>query len=252
MVLRPMDLSHPINIHSPGWVGYPSFKMSYFQRHATNGIVSQIIETPLHIGTHLDSEMHAISGGKDIASIPLGVLFREGVIVDVSEDVGNFGVIKPEHIESKVEVKEGDILLYHTGWHKYFNGESEEDEIRYFCKHPGGTKELAQWIVDKKLAWTGTDCGSADHPMNTSIRYKRPEIRREYEKLFGVDVEKQFPEEELFIMHQIPFRQGIVHAENVGGDIDQVLNQRCLIGAFPWKFEGGEASICRIVAFVED
>jgi kynurenine formamidase len=31
-----------------------------------------------------------------------------------------------------------------------------------------------------------------------------------------------------------------------------VLNRRCQIGAFPWKFVGGEASICRIVAFIED
>ena len=31
---------------SPGWVGHPSPKLSYFQRHATNGIVSQMLELP--------------------------------------------------------------------------------------------------------------------------------------------------------------------------------------------------------------
>ena len=40
-------------------------------------------------------------------------------------------------------------------------------------------------------------------------------------------------------------------AENVGGDIEKVLNERCVIGAFPWKIEGGEASICRIMAFFD-
>ena len=34
------------------------------------------------------------------------------------------------------------------------------------------------------------------------------------------------------------------------GDIDNALNVRCKIGAFPWRFVGGEASICRVVAFI--
>ena len=47
------------------------------------------------------------------------------------------------------------------------------------------------------------------------------------------------------------FAEGCVHAENVGGDIEKVLNTRCIIGAFPWKFEGGEACPCRILAFLD-
>jgi hypothetical protein len=38
----------------------------------------------------------------------------------------------------------------------------------------------------------------------------------------------------------------------VGGDIDLLLNERCIIGCFPWRFVDGESPICRIVAFVED
>jgi hypothetical protein len=30
-----------------------------------------------------------------------------------------------------------------------------------------------------------------------------------------------------------------------------VLNQRCLIGAFPWRYEGLEACPCRIVCFFD-
>jgi hypothetical protein len=39
-------------------------------------------------------------------------------------------------------------------------------------------------------------------------------------------------------MHKIPFAHNITHVENVGGDIDEVLNIRCRIGAFPWKING--------------
>jgi len=72
--MKLIDLTHTFSIHTPGWVGYPSPKLSYIQRHATNGIVSQFLETPLHAGTHLDGEMHIVSGGKDIASVPLTTL----------------------------------------------------------------------------------------------------------------------------------------------------------------------------------
>jgi kynurenine formamidase len=250
--MRLVDLSHPFNQHSPGWVDYPSPKISYFQRHATNGIVSQFIETPLHISTHLDAEMHGVSGGKDIASIPLNKLCREGVVVDISDEMEDFSLIEPEHFTKRMEIKEGDILIWHTGWHRFYNGRPDEDEIRYFCKHPGASPRFAQWVIDMKLSWIGVDTGSADHPMNTSIRYKKPEITKEYIKKTGLDPEVQFPREGLFPMHHEPFRRGIVHAENVGGDIEQVLNTRCLIGAFPWRFEGGEASPCRIVAFLEE
>ncbi|ATW27770.1 cyclase family protein [Candidatus Formimonas warabiya] len=249
--MRLVDLTNPMSIHSPGWVGYPAPKLWYIQQHHTNGIVSQMIETPLHIGTHLDSEMHGVSGGKDIAAIPLERLVHEGVIVDVSE-IGEWGIYTPELIESKVEVKQGDILIIHTGWYKYYAGQEKEDVVTYFLKHPGPNKQFAEWAIEKELSWIGVDCGSADHALNTSIRFKRPDMVKEFESSRQVKLEEVFPEADLFVMHHEPFRHGIVHAENVGGDIARVLNTRCLIGAFPWRFEGAEAGICRIVAFLDE
>jgi len=96
-----VDLTHTFSIHTPGWVGYPSPKLSYFQRHATQGIVSQMLELPLHSGTHFDGEFHIISGGKDVRSVPLDVLCREGVIVDISDEMEDWSVIKPETITDR-------------------------------------------------------------------------------------------------------------------------------------------------------
>jgi kynurenine formamidase len=237
-------------MHTPGWVGYPSPKISYFQRHHTHGIVSQYLETPLHVSTHLDAEMHIRSGGADIASIPLSTLVGEGVIVDISDVVDDWTLIRPEHLTRKIQIRDGDIVVYHTGWHRFYNGCAQEDEVRYFCMHPGGGRELAEWLVSMKIRWWAFDTGSADHPMNTSIRYKRPDLAREYRRRTGRDPEEEFPEQDLFVMHHVPFGAGIVHVENAGGDIERVLNQRCIIGCFPWRFVGGEASLCRLVAFL--
>ena len=76
--------------------------------------------------------------------------------------------------------------------------------------------------------------------------------REEYERKKGVKVDEVFPQEHYFAMHRIPFRRGIIHVENIGGDIAQVTNRRCKIGCFPWRFEGGEAAMCRVVAFLEE
>ena len=40
-------------------------------------------------------------------------------------------------------------------------------------------------------------------------------------------------------------------AENLGGDIELMLNRRALIGAFPWRYQGLEGCPCRIVAFLD-
>ena len=60
-----------------------------------------------------------------------------------------------------------------------------------------------------------------------------------------------FPTELEYCMHKIPFPHGIVHVENLGGDIELMLNKRALIGAFPWRYEGLESCPCRIVAFLD-
>ena len=250
--MRLVDLTHVFLIHTPGWVGYPSPKLSYFQRHATHGIVSQWLETPLHAGTHFDGEFHIVSGGKDVASVPLDRLCREGVIVDISDEMHDWAVIEPRHITDRIEVRKGDVVVYHTGYHRYFNGGPDEDEERYFLRHPGPDRRLADWIVEMELAWTGFDCASGDHPMNTSIRWKRADAARRYERETGETVDERWPEDDLFVMHRVPFAAGITHVENVGGDIEQALDRRCLIGAFPLPIEGGEASPCRLVAFLDE
>jgi kynurenine formamidase len=252
-LVRAYDLTHPFTIHTPGWVGYPSPKLSYFQRHATHGIVSQMLELPLHSGTHFDAEMHIISGGNDIGSIGLDRLLRQGVIVDISDEMHDWAVIKPHHITDRVEVRKGDILIYHTGYARYFNGSPEEDEERYFLRHPGGDREFAEWIVEMELTWTGFDAASGDNPLNTSIRTKwRPEIADQFREQTGQAVDELFPVSDLFVMHKIPFGAGICHVENLGGDLGDIGNRRCIIGAFPMPIQGGEASPCRVVAFVPE
>ncbi len=249
--MKLIDLTQPWGTMAPPFPTDPPPVISVIGTISDGGLFSQKIETPMHCGTHIDAPIHALSGGKDMASIPLEQLFGEGVIVDVSDVCGEFDIIKPHHITDKMEVNKGDILIIHTGFHHYYFNGSTPDETAYFCKHPGPYKEFAEWAIENKLRWIGFDCGSADHPMNNIIRDLRPDITKQFEKKIRKKADKVFPRESWSNIHKTLFPYDIIHAENLGGDIDKVLNKRTQIGAFPWRFVGGDGSICRIIAFVE-
>jgi hypothetical protein len=100
--------------------------------------------------------------------------------------------------------------------------------------------------------------------MNTSIRNMRPDLAAQFTKLHGKPPGEFFGTFEyvhkksgrrvaadVFPFHSWAFQEGLLHAENLGGDIELMLNKRALIGAFPWRYQGLEACPCRIVAFLD-
>ena len=252
------DLSQPLSNLTPPFPTYPPFEFKWIKVLHEHNVQAQYIQGPLHIGTHLDGPLHFDPAGPDIASIPLEQLVGEGVILDISDMVGDFDIYTSEMIMEKakqvgLEIKPGDILIIYTGYHKYAWYQPNADVIRYFLKHPGPTVEFAKWVVKMKFKWLGVDAGSQDHPLNTVIRKIRPDIVKEAEAKWGKPIDEVLPWPENYqVMHVIPFKHGVIHAENIGGEIEKVLNRRCIIGAFPFKFQGGESAYARIVAFCSD
>ena len=153
----------------------------------------------------------------------------------------------------RVEVKEGDILVIHTGYHRIGWDHPTADEVRYMVKHPGPDREFSEWAKAKKLRWIAVDCGSADHPMNTILRTSMPRQAKEaelvFQKKFGKSLEEFF-EGKYQLMHIEMFSDSIIHAECFGGELDLLCNRRVKVGFFPWRFVDGEFSIGRAVAFL--
>ena len=232
-------------------------QVKYFKRLAPNGANGQLLTHSNHLGTHLDGEIHFYTPGKDIASLDLNeFLVGPGVVVDLSDAVGDYQIYTAEMVEERVEVREGDILIIHTGYHHFGWDMPYANEIRYMVQHSGPDREFAEWAKAKKIKWIGVDCGSADHPMNTIIRDWMPRQAAEADKLFqemyGATLEERFTPDKYQLMHIEMFPDHIIHAECVGGDIDLLVNQRTTIGFFPWRFVDGESCIGRCVAMVDD
>ena len=254
--MKLIDMTIPLGIGTPPWPTYEPLQVKYFKRLAPNGANGQLLTHSNHLGTHLDGEIHFYTPGKDMASLTMDYLVHDAAIVDLSDVCGDYDVYTSKMIEERVEVKEGDILVIHTGYHHFGWDMPTADEIRYMVKHPGPDREFAEWAKKLKLRWIAVDCGSADHPMNTIIRDWQPRQTREAEKVFQKKFHKSIAEfyddSKYQLMHLEMFPFHILHAECFGGDLDLILNRRIQVGFFPWRFVGGESSIGRAVAFVDD
>lgn len=251
-----VDLTVPLGIGTPAWPTYEPLQVKYFKRLAPNGANGQLLTHSNHLGTHLDGEIHFYSPGKDIASLDMDFLVHEAAVVDLSDVCGDYDVYTSKMVEERVEVKQGDILIIHTGYHHFAWDMPYADEVRYMVKHPGPDREFAEWAKWKELRWIGVDCGSADHPMNTIIRDWMPRQTKQAETVFqkkhGKSLAQFFDDSKYQLMHIEMFPYGIIHAECIGGEIDLLLNRRVNIGFFPWRFVDGESSIGRCVAYLED
>jgi len=254
------DLTQPLSIHTPPWPSYMPLGIQYFKRiagaHMGQGANGQIITTSNHVVTHMDGEIHFHASGRSIGHVPMNEWVGQGVVVDISNDVDDYGLYTPDTLTKTADIRKGDILIINTGYHKYAWDQKGSDEIRYFVKHPGPGPGFHKWAIDMKFKWIGVDCGSADHPMNTIIRKWHPDLFIEAEKKVGKMYggkkwDQIFPQDEYYqVMHLKLFPKKLVHAENIGGEIDKLKNKRAWIGCFPLRGIELESSMCRIVAFL--
>ena len=256
------DLSQPLNADAPFWPFYPPFEVKYIKRKAEQGVNAQYIMSSNHMGTHLDAPRHFVTGGKTIDQLPLDWLYGPGVIIDISAEMSELEVFTPELLESKADIHDGDILFIHTGWHQHAQWGDKPDEEKYIHRHPGPHYSICDWLLDKKVHLWGVDMISTDHPMNLPIgRFLGKgglehwqKVRAQAEAKFGADqIDVLFPDSAYQLTHNALFPHDCVHVENLGGVIsDPALhNKRIVLGAFPWKFAGGEAAFCRAVAFTD-
>ena len=253
------DLTQPLSIHTPPWPSYMPLGLQYFKRiagaHMGQGANGQIMTTSNHVGTHMDGEIHFYSAGRTIGEVPMKEWIGNAVVVDISKDVGDYDLYEPELLMKRADIRKGDILIINTGYHKYAWYEKGTcDEVRYFCKHPGPGPRFHKWALDMKFKWIGVDCGSADHPMNTIIRNWHPKLFVEAEnKLvanYGKKWDEMFPQDIYYqVMHLKLFPKRLVHAENIGGEIEKLSNKRCWLGFFPLKGMELESAMGRVVAW---
>jgi len=263
------DLTPALSIFTPPWPGEMPLQVHFFKRltgsyHGGQGANGQLIEWSNNTGCHLVGPRAFHSGARAIADIPLTDLCGPGVVVDISDVVSDYDLYTPEMITERVKVQEGDILIVNTGYHRYAydqpdvanpsqQGGIENKEFGYYVRHPGPAPEFFPWALEMKLKVVAVDCGSAEHPMNTNIRFMHA---REFEKAearlretHGMSWEEMFPPEEYRqLTHSTMPKSGLLLAEALGGEIEALNNQRAWIMIQPIPFMEVESAWSRIAA----
>src|SRR5437588_12669852 len=80
--MRVIDMSQNWDVNTPSFATYEGPTVKWIKRPAFEKVGGQFISSTLHVGTHLDAPLHAITNGQDIGSIPLDKLVGPGVLVD--------------------------------------------------------------------------------------------------------------------------------------------------------------------------
>jgi arylformamidase len=199
-----------------------------------------------HTGTHLDAPCHIFTREeKDgifyVEDWPLEQLYGETVVWDIPKGEGESYTSQDfEKANEKLEVREGDIVLVHTGWGRYDDLRLKERKNWYhvFRKHPGLNEDGAKWLVKKKIKAYGQDTVGTQSP-ETSWMGRSPE-----DEEAGVA-------RRLEPVHATMLRNNIVLLEHLT-NLDKIAGRRVICGFFPLAFRGVEAAPMRAIAFLED
>lgn len=264
------DLTQQCSIFTPPWPGEKALEIHFFKRvtgayGGGQGANGQLLNWSNTVGTHLVGETAFHSGGQAISDIPLTRLSGPGVVVDISDIVSDYSLYTPEMITKRATVKEGDILIINTGYHRYswdqpdvYNpdaqGGVESKEFGFLVRHPGPSPDFFKWALDMKLKIIGVDCGCAEHPMNTPIRNMHA---KEFEKAeaklkanYGKSWDEMYPKEEYYhLTHMTMPKAHLLLAESIVGEIDQLKNKRAWIMILPIPFMEVETAWARACAW---
>ena len=185
---RVFDLAHVLDDRVPAFPGR-SFRqflttdpMRRVGRNEVNWIVEHVA-APSQIGTHVDGLNHLHVGdrmynGHRLADVvaehgtaKLGIetmpqVVTRGLLIDVTagrgvERLQPGDAITPDDADralasAGLDVEPGDGVLFHTGWGSLWGVDNEV----YAAGEPGPGIELAEWLVDRRVAITGCDTWS--------------------------------------------------------------------------------------------
>lgn len=132
-----------------------------------------------HVGVQVDGENIFYNGNKlsefgdayglkKLGIENVGVIFTRGVLLDVAaykgvERVEGAYVVTVEDItamlaKEKIDIQEGDVVLFHTGHGKLW----KTDNKKYLADSPGPGITAIKWLIEKKIVMVGADTGPVE------------------------------------------------------------------------------------------
>jgi len=206
-MIKFIDLSHDIVNNMPVYPGDSDVKLYQYKCFKKDGYTVFNLEIGMHAGTHIDTPMHLLDRNTLINEISLDKFAGRGCFLDArNEKVIGY---KPEYAKL---VHENDIVILFTNYSEHYGTEE------YYTNHPVVSKELAEFLIEKKIKMLGIDMPSPDR--------------------YPFEIHKKLFENHILIMENLTNLSALLNVNDFE------------IIAFPLKVEA-EASIVRAVARIE-
>lgn len=146
-----IDLSVSINENTPVYPGDPKTKIEPMAVFDKDGYEDNYVCIGTHAGTHIDAPRHMLKDGKNLDEISIEQFVGRAIYIRVNNKKFDLEEIK------KVDTKEGDIVLFHTGMSDVYH------ESEYYDNYPAMSEDIANYLVSKKVKMIGVDMCSPDH-----------------------------------------------------------------------------------------
>lgn len=207
--MKVIDLTQTLVPGSRKFASEPAMKLK------TDGWNASILHMYSHVGTHMDAPSHFIEGSGGIDSIPPENLIVDCYVADL-QFITPGALITTDWISSiREKIEPGDGILFRTGWSKYI-----DNEVIYRNALPRMSKELAEWLVKRKVKLIGVETPSIADVNNIA---------------------------ELQEIHEILLGAGIVIIEGLT-NLNLIKKNKIKLIALPLKIKGCDGSPCRVIA----
>lgn len=167
-----VDLSVLLEKGIPKWPTHPSLVIDATATHEHDGYANQSLYISEHTGTHMDAPFH-IHG--DLAELTIdrvdpGAVIGSCTVIDLTRrkvwepgERASLADIQAVLDETGTVVDEGDIVLLHYGWMRYWT--TSKDWSFYASNQPGLTEDAADYFIRKQVKAVGTDTAAVGTPV---------------------------------------------------------------------------------------
>ncbi len=235
--MRIIDLTCPLDdTHQSAQYPTIASRVQFFPLYTMPRDGRRVTEFTLttHTNTHVDAPSHVFKDGKTLSELPLEKFYGSTIVLDTPK--GPLGEITAEDLDEKGgEIREGDIVLFCTGWGRYLHAERAQPAY-LAANHPGLVESAALWLVERKVKAVGIDCFAVRHPKLSPalspqdlLANKPKPIEPVHKHLLGNDI---------VIVEQLM-------------NLESIKGQRVTAAFFPLPFLGVDGSPVRAVAIVE-
>ncbi|KFN03237.1 cyclase family protein [Bacillus clarus] len=151
--MKVIDLSQTFEKDMSQFPGTPKIHLEPITSVEEAGFQVTDFHSVVHVGTHCDAPAHFISGATTIDQLPLDQFVGEAILIDVTHVQERK---LPKEVLHGAEVREGDIIIFHSNLSEKWNTDAYEKEALYL------SEELAKELVKLKVKSVGLDFISPD------------------------------------------------------------------------------------------